>query len=173
MADSGLRQFISYLLTLVRYDNGSASNAISAQISKTLPASLMKISTIITLILLPTMTLAQKDIVGKFVDKSYGTKYLDFRADFTFTFEIGIHLQHDIACGTYKRLNDTIYLAYKYNMTDTCCNVNQINVKAQTGGKYELLIEPETGWRPDTLFYNDNKLYEIKNNKLITKTAKF
>jgi len=36
MADGGLRQFISYLLNLVRCDNGSASNAISAQISKTL-----------------------------------------------------------------------------------------------------------------------------------------
>ncbi|MET4084292.1 hypothetical protein ABIB40_004272, partial [Pedobacter sp. UYP30] len=36
MADSGSRQFISYLLNLVRYDIGSASNAISAQICKTL-----------------------------------------------------------------------------------------------------------------------------------------
>ena len=41
MADSGLCQFISYLLNLVRYDNGSASNAISAQISKTLGARLL------------------------------------------------------------------------------------------------------------------------------------
>ncbi len=36
MADGGLRKVIRYLLNLVRYDNGSASNAISAQISKTL-----------------------------------------------------------------------------------------------------------------------------------------
>jgi hypothetical protein len=36
MADGGLRQFISYLINLVRYNNGSASNAISAQIFKPL-----------------------------------------------------------------------------------------------------------------------------------------
>ncbi|MET4084020.1 hypothetical protein ABIB40_003993 [Pedobacter sp. UYP30] len=36
MADGGLRKFIGYLLNLVRCDNGSASNAISAQIFKTL-----------------------------------------------------------------------------------------------------------------------------------------
>ncbi|MET4083531.1 hypothetical protein ABIB40_003503 [Pedobacter sp. UYP30] len=36
MADGGLCSFISYLFNLVRYDNGSASNAISAQIFKTL-----------------------------------------------------------------------------------------------------------------------------------------
>ncbi|MET4084237.1 hypothetical protein ABIB40_004211 [Pedobacter sp. UYP30] len=36
MADGGLRKFISYLLNLVRYYNGYASNAISAQIFKTL-----------------------------------------------------------------------------------------------------------------------------------------
>jgi hypothetical protein len=40
MADGGLRQFIGYLLNLVGYDNGSASNAISAQISKTLAVML-------------------------------------------------------------------------------------------------------------------------------------
>jgi hypothetical protein len=37
MADGGLRQFIGYLLNLVLYDNGSASNAISAQIRQSLP----------------------------------------------------------------------------------------------------------------------------------------
>ena len=37
MADGGLCQFIGSLFKLVRYDNGSASNAISAQIFKTLP----------------------------------------------------------------------------------------------------------------------------------------
>ncbi|MET4084250.1 hypothetical protein ABIB40_004226 [Pedobacter sp. UYP30] len=36
MADIGLRKVISYLLNLVLCDNGSASNAISAQIFKTL-----------------------------------------------------------------------------------------------------------------------------------------
>lgn len=46
MADGGLRYFISYLLKLVRYDNGSASNAISAQISKTLAATLRQHFTI-------------------------------------------------------------------------------------------------------------------------------
>jgi hypothetical protein len=39
MADGGLSKFISYLLNLVRCDNGSASNAISAQIFKPLAAS--------------------------------------------------------------------------------------------------------------------------------------
>ena len=38
MANSGLRQYISYLLNLVGGDNGSATNAISAQICKTLGA---------------------------------------------------------------------------------------------------------------------------------------
>ncbi|MET4084233.1 hypothetical protein ABIB40_004207 [Pedobacter sp. UYP30] len=36
MADGGSTQVFRYLLNLVRYDNGSASNAISAQIFKTL-----------------------------------------------------------------------------------------------------------------------------------------
>ncbi|MET4084270.1 hypothetical protein ABIB40_004247 [Pedobacter sp. UYP30] len=36
MADGGLLQFIRYLLNLVRYEEGCASNAISAQIFKTL-----------------------------------------------------------------------------------------------------------------------------------------
>ena len=36
MADGGLRYFISYLLNLVLAENGTANNAISAQIFKTL-----------------------------------------------------------------------------------------------------------------------------------------
>ena len=40
MAEGALRNFISYLLNLVRYDNGFTSNAISAQIFKTLAVSL-------------------------------------------------------------------------------------------------------------------------------------
>ena len=139
-----------------------------------LPASFMKVYTTILLMLISTIALAQTNVVGRFVDKLYGTKYLIFKADSTFTFEIGICLQHDIACGTYKKLNDTIYLAYKYDMTDICCNTDQVNVKAKTAeGKYELLIEPETGWRPDTLFIQNNNLYEIKNNKVVKKTIRF
>jgi len=40
MADGGLSQFISYLHNSVLCDNGSASNAISAQIFKTLGATI-------------------------------------------------------------------------------------------------------------------------------------
>ena len=40
MADGGLTQFISYLVNLVRCDNGTASNAFYAQIHKTLVANL-------------------------------------------------------------------------------------------------------------------------------------
>jgi hypothetical protein len=36
MADGGSNQVFRQLINSVRYDNGSASNAISAQISKTL-----------------------------------------------------------------------------------------------------------------------------------------
>ncbi|OAQ38504.1 hypothetical protein A5893_13850 [Pedobacter psychrophilus] len=36
MADGGLCYFISYLINLMRCDNGSASNAISAKFFKTL-----------------------------------------------------------------------------------------------------------------------------------------
>lgn len=39
MAEGGSSQFISYLLNLVQCDNGSASDAISAQIFKTLAAT--------------------------------------------------------------------------------------------------------------------------------------
>jgi|GEM_PF-46189 len=42
MADGGLRQFISYLLKLVRYDNGSESDTISAQIFKPLAVRLKR-----------------------------------------------------------------------------------------------------------------------------------
>ncbi|MBK0384524.1 hypothetical protein I5M32_16275 [Pedobacter sp. SD-b] len=37
MADSGLSKFYAFLFTLVRAENGSANNAISAQIFKPLP----------------------------------------------------------------------------------------------------------------------------------------
>ena len=40
MADCGLRNFISYLFSLVLAENGTAINAIYAQISKTLAVML-------------------------------------------------------------------------------------------------------------------------------------
>ena len=42
MADGGLRLFISYLVNLVRAENGTAINAIYAQIFKTLPPSIRR-----------------------------------------------------------------------------------------------------------------------------------
>ena len=48
MADSGLSKFISYLLNLVLCGNDTASNAIYAQIFKTLAVSLGNDTTEIT-----------------------------------------------------------------------------------------------------------------------------
>lgn len=134
----------------------------------------MKVSTIIILIAFPIISFAQNDLIGKFADKSYGKKYIIFRPDSTFTFEIGFHLQHDIGCGLFKTIKDTIYLKYQYDMTDSCCNIQKINIgRKNADGKYELIIEPETAWRPDTLFYQKNKLYQVRNGTVVTKTAKF
>jgi hypothetical protein len=67
-----------------------------------------------------------------------------------------------MGCGTYRVARDTIFLTYKYNENDTCCNTEKQKV---IWGNDDLIP-----YRPDTLILKDRKLYRIEDNKVIYKS---
>ncbi|MBX9838056.1 MAG: hypothetical protein K2X69_07030 [Silvanigrellaceae bacterium] len=117
-------------------------------------------------IVIPTLSFGQPKLNEKFVNDSYNeNNYLIFYPDSTFKYRLAYHLFHDISCGKYKTINDTIFLFYQSDLRDTVCNKE---VDAATHFDSSLFA-----LRPVKLFYNDNKLYKIEKGQIVDRTEKF
>jgi hypothetical protein len=115
---------------------------------------------------LSTVSFGQPKLNEKFVNDSYNeNNYLIFYPDSTFKYRLAYHLFHDISCGQYKTVNDTIFLFYQSDLRDTFCNKE---VDAATHFDGSLFAS-----RPNKLFYKDNKLYIIDKGQIVYRTEKF
>jgi hypothetical protein len=65
---------------------------------------------------------------------------------------------HDISCGTFKTIGDTIFLKYNTDLRDTICN-QELDV-----GHFDSTL---LGWRPAKLFYSGDKLYQFEEGQII------
>ncbi len=118
------------------------------------------------LIVFPTLSFGQPKLNEKFVNDSYNeNNYLIFHSDSTFKYRLSYHLFHDISCGQYKTINDTIFLFYQSDLRDTFCN-NQVDAATHFDSSLFAL-------RPNKLFYKDGKLYKIDKGQVIYRTEKF
>ena len=117
-------------------------------------------------LMLSTVSFGQPKLNEKFVNDSYNeNNYLIFYPDSTFKYRLAYHLFHDISCGQYKTINDTIFLFYQSDLRDTVCNKE---VDAATHFDSSLFAS-----RPNKLFYKDNKLYKIDKGEVVYRTEKF
>ena len=113
-----------------------------------------------------TITFGQPKLTEKFVNDSYNeNNYLIFYPDSTFKYRLAYHLFHDISCGQYRTINDTIFLFYQSDLRDTFCN-KQIDATTHFDSSLFVL-------RPTKLFYKDNKLYKIEKGKIVYRTEKY
>ena len=113
-----------------------------------------------------TVAFGQPKLNEKFVNDKYNeNNYLIFYPDSTFKYRLAFHLFHDISCGQYKTVNDTIFLFYQSDLRDTFCN-KEVNVATHFDSS--LFIS-----RPNKLFYKNNKLYNIDNGQVVDRTEKF
>ncbi|HEX8331011.1 MAG TPA: hypothetical protein VF622_00245, partial [Segetibacter sp.] len=65
------------------------------------------------IILIPTFSIAQIRLQERFVrDAINENNYIDFNHDSTFKYRLAYHTFHDISCGDYKVIKDTIFLYY-------------------------------------------------------------
>jgi hypothetical protein len=118
------------------------------------------------LLLISTVSFGQPKLDEKFVNDSYNeNNYLVFCPDSTFKYRLAYHLFHDISCGRYKTVNDTIFLFYQSDLRDTVCNKE---VDAETHFDSSLFA-----LRPSKLFHKNNKLYEIRNKRVVYRSEKF
>jgi len=116
--------------------------------------------------IVPIFSFSQPKLNEKFVNDAYNeNNYLIFFPDSTFKYRLAYHLFHDISCGQYKTINDTILLLYKSDLRDTVCN-NEVDAATHFDSSLFVL-------RPTKLFYKDNKLYKMENGKIVYKTEKF
>lgn len=118
------------------------------------------------LIVFPTLSFGQPKLNEKFVNDAYNeNNYLIFHSDSTFKYRLAYHLFHDISCGYYKTINDTIFLFFQSDLRDTFCN-NQVDAATHFDSSLFAL-------RPSKLFYKDNKLYKINKEQIVDRTEKF
>ena len=116
--------------------------------------------------IIPTLSFGQPKLNEKFVNDAYNeNNYLIFYPDSTFKYRLAYHLFHDISCGKYKTINDTIFLLYQSDLRDTVCNKE---VDAATHFDSSLFA-----LRPAKLFYKENKLYKIEKGQIVYRTEKF
>jgi hypothetical protein len=117
------------------------------------------------ILFIPTITSGQHKLNEKFINDSFNeNNYLIFNPDSTFKYRLAYHLFHDISCGHYKVIKDTIFLFYESDIRDTFCN-KEIDVTNFDSSSLAL--------RPTKLFYSDDKLYKIENGKVVNRTEGF
>ncbi len=117
-------------------------------------------------LILSTVSFGQPKINKKFVNDSYNEKnYLIFYPDSTFKYRFAYHIFHDISCGKYTTVNDTVFLFYQSDLRDSSCNKE---VDAATHFDSSLF-----GLRPNKLFYKDHKLFKIDKGQIVYRTEKF
>ena len=113
---------------------------------------------LIFVIFIPTISIGQVRLTEKFINDAFNEKnYLIFHSDSTFKYRLAYHLFHDISCGQYKVVNDTIFLFYKTDLRDTICNTE---IDAATHFDSSLFH-----WRPEKLLFKDDKLYKFENGE--------
>ncbi len=108
----------------------------------------------------------QDKLQEKFVNDAMNeSNYIVFKPDLTFKYRFGYHLFHDISCGHYKLIKYTIFLFYETDLRDTSCNKE---IDATIHFDSRLLV-----FRPEKLFYEDDKLYEIEKGRVLKRTERF
>jgi hypothetical protein len=119
----------------------------------------MRIGQTIFILFIASFTYGQGGPNGKYInDRLNESNYIIFNSDSTFRFRYAVSLLHDIACGQYEMHNDTIIFHYLTDMRDTCCN-KEIDPVIN----YDSF---SNGFRQDKLFYENDRLYEIRNGKV-------
>ena len=120
----------------------------------------MTIRFIILAFFIPTIAAGQVRLSEKFVNDAYNeNNFLIFYGDSTFKYRLAYHLFHDISCGQYKVVNDTIFLFYKTDLRDTTYNTE--NVDPDTHLDTNLFH-----MRPNKLLFRDDKLYKFEDGKV-------
>jgi hypothetical protein len=121
---------------------------------------------LLILIIIPTLSFGQPQLSQKFINDAINeNNYIVFNSDSTFKYRFSYHLFHDISCGRYRVINDTLFLYYETDLRDTNCNKE---IDAQTHFDTGVLA-----FRPNKLFYKDEKLYKIEKGEIVYKTEKF
>lgn len=116
---------------------------------------------------IPTVSVGQIRLTEKFVNDAYNeNNYLIFHADSTFKYRLAYHLFHDISCGQYKIVKDTIFLFYNSDLRDTNCNSEHVDADTHLDTSLFHM-------RPTKLFYKNDRLYKIENGKIVDRTEKF
>ena len=113
----------------------------------------------IILSFLTTISMGQTRLTGKFINDNLNqNNYLELNADSTFKYRFSVCLIHDISCGTYSIVNDTIFLIHDTDLRNTTCN-KEIDT---THFDSTVVLG-----RPKKLFFRDDKLYNIEEGKII------
>jgi hypothetical protein len=127
----------------------------------------MTIRFLILAFFIPTISLGQIRLTEKFVNDAYNeNNYLIFHGDSTFKYRLAYHLFHDISCGQYRIVKDTIFLFYNSDLRDTSCNTEHVDADTHLDTSLFRL-------RPTKLFYRNDKLYKIENGQTVDRTEKF
>lgn len=122
----------------------------------------MKIKLLTILILISILSSGQQRPFGKYINDAYNElNYLILKPDLTFKYRRSVCLMHDISCGDFRIDNDTIILNYLTDLRDTCCNKDIDPV-----ANYDSYSE---GFRPEKLYYENEKLYYIDNGEVTRK----
>jgi len=125
----------------------------------------MTLRLIIIQLFFSAVTFGQTQLVGKFIDDHINENtYIIFNSDSTFKYRYSFDLFLDIKCGQYKTKGDTIYLTYTSGINDTLCNTEQI---------MPLVASDTISRRPTQLYLKGDKLFEIKDGKIVDRTEKF
>lgn len=115
---------------------------------------------LILVFFIPEIATGQVRLNEKFVNDAFNeNNYLVFNRDSTFKYRLAYHLFHDISCGQYKVVNDTIFLFYRADLFDTTCNSEHVNADIHLDTSLFHL-------RPDKLFFKDDKLYKFEDGKV-------
>lgn len=127
----------------------------------------MKLNLLIFLILSFTTCFCKAQIIGRYDMKSNMiNSYLVLNPDSTFKFFWHFDLQSDLGYGKFRVNNDSLFLTYfQFDIIKT----NNNNTKIVLSDNVDTL----NGYRRDSLFYENDKLYEIKNGKTLRTTGKW
>lgn len=154
---------MNYVLSFIFF---ICQNALSETAGRRTTMLKMTQRLIFIFLFISTAAFGQPNLIEKFVNDSYNeNNYLIFYPDSTFKYRLAYHLFHDISCGQYKTVNDTIFLFYQRDLRDTFCNKE---VDAATHFDSSLFAS-----RPNKLFYKENKLYKIDKGQVVYRTEKF
>jgi hypothetical protein len=120
-----------------------------------------RFSLLINLILLTFSSYSQPQ--GKYFDDAINeNNYITFYSDSTFKFRMMYHTMSEIACGKYYMIKDTIFFTYLSDMRNSSCNTEGVSVNDHYDSSMVV-------FRPNKLFYKDQKLYKFENGKIKNK----